>query len=257
MKVDLALRAVAAAEALEADEGDLDAEYQRLAVQINEKPNQVRKAYERNDLVPELVAQIRKSKALDWLLHHVEIVDPEATRSTATSSSATPTTRTARPRRRPRRRRPPHPPKTQETDDHEPRRPELPRPQRRRADQPRRAGVRPLQPAAEGEHHLPPDADRRPDRQPDLRPVHPPREREPRQGHQPLHQQPRRGHHVAVRDLRHDAVHPQRDRHDLPRPGGVGGGRAPRRRHQGQAAGPAALAGSCSTSPTGRSATAR
>ena len=27
--------------------------------------------------MPELVAQIRKSKALDWLLHHVEMVDPE------------------------------------------------------------------------------------------------------------------------------------------------------------------------------------
>jgi trigger factor len=77
VKVDLALRAVAAAEAIETDDSDLAAEYQRLAVQVNEKPNQVRKAYERNDLVPDLVAQIRKSKALDWLLHHVEIVDPE------------------------------------------------------------------------------------------------------------------------------------------------------------------------------------
>jgi trigger factor len=77
VKVDLALRAVAAAEGIEADEGDLEAEYQRLAMQVNQKANQVRKAYERNDLVPDLVAQIRKSKALDWLLHHVEMVDPE------------------------------------------------------------------------------------------------------------------------------------------------------------------------------------
>jgi trigger factor len=77
VKVDLALRAVAAAEAIEADESDLTAEYERIARQVNEKVNQVRKAYERNDLVPDLVAQIRKSKALDWLLHHVEMVDPE------------------------------------------------------------------------------------------------------------------------------------------------------------------------------------
>jgi trigger factor len=77
VKVDLALRAVAAAEGIEADEGDLDTEYQRLAMQVNQKANQVRKAYERNDLVPDLVAQIRKSKALDWLLHHVEMVDPD------------------------------------------------------------------------------------------------------------------------------------------------------------------------------------
>jgi trigger factor len=77
VKVDLALRAVAAAESLDADDGDIGAEYDRLARQFNEKPNQVRKAYERNDLVPDLVAEIRKSKALDWLLHHVEMVDPE------------------------------------------------------------------------------------------------------------------------------------------------------------------------------------
>ncbi len=77
VKVDLALRAVAAAEAIEADESDLTAEYERIAQQVNEKVNQVRKAYERNDLVPDLTAQIRKSKALDWLLHHVEMVDPE------------------------------------------------------------------------------------------------------------------------------------------------------------------------------------
>ena len=255
VKVDLALRAVAAAEALDADEGDLAAEYERMAVMAEQKPNQVRKAYERNDLVPELVAQIRKSKALDWLLHHVELVDPTAMPSTATSSSATPTTTT--PTTTTRRRR-------AETIDRPLRAgarpvnfPELPRPQRRRADQPRRAGVRPLQPAAEGEHHLPADADRRPDRQPDLRPADPPRVGEPRQGHQHLHQQPRWRHHLAVRHLRHDAVHPQRDRHDLPRPGGVGGGGAAGRGHQGQAPGPARTRGSCCTSRTAPSATGR
>src|SRR6185436_8511774 len=76
VRVDLALRAVAVAEGLDADEGDLAVEYERMAVQFQQKPNQVRKAYEQNDLVPELVSQIRKSKALDWLLHHVEMVDP-------------------------------------------------------------------------------------------------------------------------------------------------------------------------------------
>jgi len=80
VKVDLALRAVAVAEAIDADDDDLEAEYERLAMQVNQKPNQVRKAYEANDLVPELQAQIRKSKALDWLLHHVEMVDPDGNR---------------------------------------------------------------------------------------------------------------------------------------------------------------------------------
>lgn len=77
VKVDLALRAVAVAEALDAEPGDLGAEYERMALQMNEKPNRVRKAYEENDLVPELTSQIRKTKALDWLVHHVELVDPD------------------------------------------------------------------------------------------------------------------------------------------------------------------------------------
>jgi trigger factor len=76
VRVDLALRAVATAEGLDADEGDLAVEYERMAMQFGQKPNQIRKAYEQNDLVPELTAQIRKGKALDWLLHHVEMVDP-------------------------------------------------------------------------------------------------------------------------------------------------------------------------------------
>ena len=46
-------------------------------MQVGQKAKDVRKAYEQNDAVPELMAQIRKSKALDWLLHHVEIVDDE------------------------------------------------------------------------------------------------------------------------------------------------------------------------------------
>ena len=43
----------------------------------NQKVNQVRKAYERNDAVSGLRGEIRKAKALEWLLRHVEIVDTE------------------------------------------------------------------------------------------------------------------------------------------------------------------------------------
>lgn len=75
IKADLALRAVATAEALEASDDDVEAEYERIAVQVNQKVNQVRKAYEKGDAVEDLKAQLRKSKALDWLLEHVEIVD--------------------------------------------------------------------------------------------------------------------------------------------------------------------------------------
>ncbi len=77
VKVDLALRAVAVAEGLEVDDDDLEREYARIGVQVRQKTAQVRKAYEANDAVGELRSQILKSKALDWLLHHVEVVDPE------------------------------------------------------------------------------------------------------------------------------------------------------------------------------------
>jgi trigger factor len=76
-KVDLALRAVADAEALDVADDDLEREYERMAMQYGQKAKDIRRIYERNDAVPELIAQIRKSKAMDWLVHHVEMVDEE------------------------------------------------------------------------------------------------------------------------------------------------------------------------------------
>ncbi|MEO6653253.1 MAG: trigger factor [Ilumatobacteraceae bacterium] len=75
VKADLGLRAVAAAEQLDVDDHEIDNEYARMAMQYGQKAKEIRKAYETNDAVPDLVAQIRKSKAMDWLLHHVEMVD--------------------------------------------------------------------------------------------------------------------------------------------------------------------------------------
>jgi trigger factor len=75
VKVDLALRAVAAAEGIDADEVDLEAEYEAIALRVGQTKNAVRRAYESNDAVTDLLANLRKSKALDWLLHNVEFVD--------------------------------------------------------------------------------------------------------------------------------------------------------------------------------------
>jgi len=77
VRIDLALRAVADAEDLEVDDDDIEAEYDRIAARVNQKPAQVRKAYEKGDAVPELRAELRKRKAVEWLLQHVEIVDGE------------------------------------------------------------------------------------------------------------------------------------------------------------------------------------
>jgi trigger factor len=75
VKLDLALRAVAVAEGIEVTDDDLNAEYARIAVQVRQKASEVRKAYEKNDAVTDLQSQIRKTKALDWLLEHAEVVD--------------------------------------------------------------------------------------------------------------------------------------------------------------------------------------
>ena len=48
-----------------------------MAMQVEPEAEPGPQGLRANDVVPELVAQIRKAKALDWLLHHVEIVDPD------------------------------------------------------------------------------------------------------------------------------------------------------------------------------------
>jgi len=48
-----------------------------MAMQYGQKAKDIRRAYEQNDAVPDLVSSIRKSKALDWLIHHLEFVDTE------------------------------------------------------------------------------------------------------------------------------------------------------------------------------------
>jgi trigger factor len=77
VKVDLALRAVADAEEIVVEGPELEAEYARMAMQYGQKAKDIRRAYEQNDAVPDLVSSIRKSKALDWLIHHLDFVDPD------------------------------------------------------------------------------------------------------------------------------------------------------------------------------------
>ena len=77
VKLDLALRAVATAEQIEVSDEELDAEFAQIGVRFGEKPARVRKAYIDNNGVEDLVMQMRKSKALDWLVHHAEAVDTE------------------------------------------------------------------------------------------------------------------------------------------------------------------------------------
>jgi len=77
VKADLALRAVADAEALEATDEEVDAEIDRIAQATGQKPAAVRKQLDRNDQLPAVRSDVRKGKALTWLTEHVEIADEE------------------------------------------------------------------------------------------------------------------------------------------------------------------------------------
>jgi trigger factor len=75
VKVDLALRAVAEAESTEVTDEDLEEEFASIAERVGQEPEQVRKQFERNEQVPLVRSDIRKRKALEWLLEQVEVVD--------------------------------------------------------------------------------------------------------------------------------------------------------------------------------------
>jgi trigger factor len=77
VKADLALRAVAEAEALEATDDEVEEEIARLAERMQRRPAEVRRELERQDAIPTVRSDVRKAKALEWLVEHVEIVDEE------------------------------------------------------------------------------------------------------------------------------------------------------------------------------------
>jgi trigger factor len=76
-KVDLALRAVADAEELECTDEDLDDELAGVAERVGEPVARVREEFERGGNLSAVRSDVRKRKALDWLLEQVEIVDED------------------------------------------------------------------------------------------------------------------------------------------------------------------------------------
>jgi trigger factor len=77
VRADLALRALADAESIEVDDADVDKEISTLAERLDQRPDQLRRQLERAERMPELRSDIRKGKAFNWLVDHVELVDEE------------------------------------------------------------------------------------------------------------------------------------------------------------------------------------
>jgi trigger factor len=76
-KIDLALRAVADAEQLECTDEDLDEELSEVARRVDTSVDKVRSEFERGGQLSAVRSDVRKRKALDWLLERVEIVDED------------------------------------------------------------------------------------------------------------------------------------------------------------------------------------
>ncbi|HEX4906059.1 MAG TPA: trigger factor [Acidimicrobiales bacterium] len=77
VKADLALRAVIEAEGITADDDEVDAEIERLAQQLEQKPEKLRKELERGGQIEAVRSDVTRGKALEWLADHAEVVDED------------------------------------------------------------------------------------------------------------------------------------------------------------------------------------
>jgi len=77
VRADLALRAVADAEGLEVSDDELAAEIQRLADESDRSVSDVARQVAEGAGLERLRSDIRNSKAVEWLLDHVEVVDEQ------------------------------------------------------------------------------------------------------------------------------------------------------------------------------------
>ncbi|MEJ7764082.1 MAG: trigger factor [Acidimicrobiales bacterium] len=77
VKADLALRAIADAEEIEATDEDVDEAIAKLAGGAGQSGPELREMVERSDGLQAVRSDVRKGKALDWLLEHVEVKDTE------------------------------------------------------------------------------------------------------------------------------------------------------------------------------------
>ena len=77
VKVDLALRAVADSEGITCTDDDLDEELQGVADRVGEDVEVVRERFERVGQLSAVRSDIKKRKALEWLLDRAEVLDTD------------------------------------------------------------------------------------------------------------------------------------------------------------------------------------
>lgn len=77
VKADLALRALAEAEELGLSDEELDAEIATMAERMETTPGELRRQLDTAGRTGAVRSELRKGKALQWLLDHVELFDEE------------------------------------------------------------------------------------------------------------------------------------------------------------------------------------
>jgi len=75
VRADLALRAIVSREHIAATDDELDAEIQRLADRMEEKPAKLRRDLERRGVLEAVRSDIARGKALQYLVDHASVVD--------------------------------------------------------------------------------------------------------------------------------------------------------------------------------------
>ncbi len=90
VKADLVLESVARQEGIEVTREELDGEIAALAERLGRPEKEVRRLLERSGQVTSLAGDIIRSKALDLLVEHANVVD-EGSSSTRTTEAAEPT----------------------------------------------------------------------------------------------------------------------------------------------------------------------
>lgn len=76
-RLDLALRAVVVAEAIEVTDADLDDEFASVAERVGATADEVRQRFEASEQIDDVRIDIARRKAFDWIVERVEIVDED------------------------------------------------------------------------------------------------------------------------------------------------------------------------------------
>ena len=77
MLADLALRAVVTQEAISVSEDEIGAEVERIALQLEQKVEKVRRDLERRGVLETVRSDVARGKALEFLIDHATVVDED------------------------------------------------------------------------------------------------------------------------------------------------------------------------------------